>query len=282
MPFFLTQRETGFFDQKANTSTWRDELPPNRLVEDTGDPQADSVWIHVAQFLDGVRGGTGWVERASLVEVPDAALPRPALSLDTFVAECVSRSWTANLLKDMAPFYVDPDYLLALASIQSGFTNPAGVGPKKTRVGPFGISAEEWQAFMAAPFDGYQYKDYELQLPLFQVAGAAYQMHSDAKAISAEWQKKGVGTVEDPYLPRFGELLRCRLIGVGATVALQAKLKNQEGGQMLPDFLKEQGLADADVAALMTDRKRFMRTDGSDTGDPFSLQAFSDKCNEIL
>ncbi len=127
----------------------------------------------------------------------------------------------------------------------------------------------------------YQYKDYEIDLPLFQVACAAYQMHADAKALSAKWQEKGVGTTSDPYLPRFGELLRCRLVGVDLAFAMQVKLKDDLGSQMLPAFFEEEGLSTADMNALMKDRCKFMRAGESPTGDPVSLQVFDHKCSEV-
>ncbi|WP_420333490.1 cell wall hydrolase [Roseibium sp.] len=278
---FIVQSQCLMRADKDDPATANNLVSADTYVVDTENPGSDNFWTEVIFFPGDPGDQKGWVPTEKLIEAKGFP-PRLDLDVRTLVSECVSKAWTTNLYPETAPFFADPDYLIALASIQSNLKNPEGEGPGKQRNGTFGITAQEWAAFVAACPGGIEYFPRDIDSPISQVAGAAYQMHRDAKELSSKAQAEGIGDDENPYIPRFGELLRCRLIGVDATHQMQNKLKGGAGSQSLRDFLIGTGMSTQDADALMTDRKRFMRTDGTNEGVPYTLKQFHDKCSQVL
>ena len=251
------------------------------VFRDMEDETSDSIWIKVEKFGSGGWAQASWVNRAKL-ELLENYSPFSNFAEEDFVIECVARVWTFNAEPTNAPFFASADYLIALASIQSSLKADARRGPSNERMGVFGVTEQEWTEFRNTPAGGNYLPD-DIDNPYSQISYAIYRMQRDAKALADKWRlEKQIGTTEDPYIARFGELLRCQLMGVDAVFSMQVKLKDGVQGEKLNEFLTSVGLGSDEADALMTDRKRFMRHGSNNDGDPFALKVYHDKCVEVL
>lgn len=283
MALFRTRKEdfVKLYSVKGGgDSNFLEYLLPDIPVIEVGDPANDLNWVHIREFVNNVAGAEGWVHRTDVV-VASAQNQRTDIDLDAFVTAALNAELSFNSKAKITPFYVDADYLLALANIESGTKDLADQGPLANRFGPYCLDQADWDAFLASGFADPSYTKFSGMLPLAQVDCAAYQMYSLAKSISDLQAASGVGTVQDPYLPRYGELLRARIIGPELTVKMQQMLKSDQGTMLLPDFLKT-GISPGEADAMLKYRCAFMRTGGTESGDPLTLKGFNDKCAEIL
>jgi uncharacterized protein (TIGR02594 family) len=256
-------------------------LPPDFPVVEIDDPGNDLTWVHVRKFFNNVAGGEGWIARADLEVAKPPSLSQD-IDLDAFVTAAIDTELYFNVRDDIAPFYADADYLLALANIESGTKNLSGQGPLADRFGPFCLSQAEWAAFLASGFADASFTEFDSIWPSAQVDCAAYQMHDLAAALSSLQAQAGVGDAGNPYLPRHGELLRARMIGTQLSFKMQRMLKDDQGNMLISDFLSANGLSEQEIAALLKYRIGFMRNGGTEDGDPLTLKGFSDKCAEVL
>ncbi|MGT2445910.1 TIGR02594 family protein (plasmid) [Ensifer adhaerens] len=282
MASFQTKHPSPFYRVKGGAGSDIIEILARSfpLVE-VADTNSDLTWVKVAKFFNNIVGEQGWIERANL-NVVDAPQPLPDIDLEIFTEEVLSVEFVFNRKQGVAPFFADADYLLALANIETGIRNTTSLGPRSDRIGPFALSSDEWAEFLASEFTEEGFDPFDIASPLHQVNCAAFQMRSAAQQLSALQALEGVGSLENPYLPRFGELLRARMIGVDRTFEMQKRLKSGNGDQSLPEFLSATGMASDEVTALLNYRRLFMRSGGTMSGDALTLKGFHDKCAEVL
>ncbi|WP_305987260.1 TIGR02594 family protein [Roseibium sp. MMSF_3544] len=276
---------------KSTTSTFRflnkddaqpvEEFQPDLIFREIVESDSDQERTHVELYSLGSFVQPSWLKTDDL-ELLENYTPKFAFDLGEFVRSCVSEHWRFNNSDVADPFYTNMDFLIALAFIQSKLDPEAEEGQASERKGIFGLTEAEWEAFRATDF-GKDYQREDHKNPYAQIACAAYQMHAEAKALSKLWQEDAtVGTDDNPYVPRFGELLRCRLFGVDNTFAMQKELKAGNHGKPLDDFLAEQGMDSASIAALLDDRKEFMRTGQGAASPAESLHGFKNKVETKL
>jgi len=286
---FLAKDGCGFFSAKAGSAADRIEflsletpLVEVEHVDADSDWEANpQAWLFVAKFFDNVQGGQGWVRRDG-IDIDEGADFGEEIDEAIFVREAIGVEYVFNRKPEAGLFFADADFMIAWAFIESGLKNLQNQGPDSARQGPFGLSVDIWSQFLESGFASPGTTPLKILAPLYQIDCAAWLMHSYAKRLAALQAQAGNGNEENPYLPRFGELLRCHLIGVDRTFAMQAKLKDGDGSELLPGFLVGTGMSEADAETLMNDRRRFMRSGGNLNGDPLTLKGFHDKCAEVL
>ena len=282
MARFTTKFPTPLFSKKnGNNLDIIEFLPPSFSLIQVDDAASDLDWVFVAKFFNDIVGARGWVERKLVVSGPDVA-PSPDIDLETFTEEVISVEYVFNRQDKIAPFFIDADFILALANIETGIKNLVGLGLMGERIGPFALNETEWADFLASGFAPVGFDPLDIGSPLHQVDCAAYMMHLSAKTLSALQAAAGNGSADDPYLPRLGELLRCRFIGAQRTFDMQEKLKNGSGDEPLPDFFAAGGMDIAEIKATLDFRCKFMRMGGIQSGDPLTLKGFHDKCAATL
>ncbi|NNF78284.1 MAG: hypothetical protein HKN05_09675, partial [Rhizobiales bacterium] len=76
-------------------------------------PSPDETWVKVWYKTEGANIIEGWIERANLEE---AGTPeRDKIVLWAFLKSCVRAEFAVNQLKDTKPYFVNADFLIALA-----------------------------------------------------------------------------------------------------------------------------------------------------------------------
>lgn len=272
---------TPLFPQKGGNTPPLLVLAVGALLLDMEAPDSDEDWRNIVEFTDEIEGRKGWVRAG---DITLDALPSDNDPVDPaiFTQEAVATEFVFNRRQDVDPFYADAEFMLAWARIESGLQNLRGAGPDQDLDGPYALSQADWADYVSSPFVLPGVGPLQRFAPLHQIAGAAFLMHNYAKRLSAHFMAAVPSGQQFPYVPRFGELLRCRLVGVENTVVMQRKLKDGEGDQLLPKFFAEQGMPAEAVDKLLAWRRRFMRSGGTATGDPLTLKGFHDKCAEIL
>lgn len=278
--YFKTIKRTRRF-KNANDDNHVERYGPNLIFREIVDAEEHDSRVNVELFSGGTFVQPSWLAREDL-ELLENYSPQYAFSVGEFVRSCVSTHWQFNNDDSVAPFFANMDYLIALAIIQSDLKQNAVEGPNGARKGIFGIAQDEWNNFRKSDF-GKFYEADDLMNPYAQIDCAAYQMHSDAKALSNHWKNnQGVGSEDDPYIPRFGELLRCRLFGVENTFAMQKELKAGNHGTTLDSFLATQLMPSNEIKQLLDERSEFMRTGKASDAPAESLQGFRNKVETKL
>ncbi len=130
---YETEDDTPRFKQKGGIEPLPDLSFKTKVLviqnvdaDDTGSP---NDWWFAARIHSGNEHSPGgmltpafWVQKKHLVEVADATLPFEVLE-DRFVRWCVSSEIIINLSDQVRPFFVDADYLMAWAVIETGMKN---------------------------------------------------------------------------------------------------------------------------------------------------------------
>jgi hypothetical protein len=160
---------------------------------------APDDWVKVQLADTAVEG---WLKRSSGIEVPDPA--RPDLEVEGFVRSALLAESAFNKDPATAPNFVFADYVLALAFVESGMTNPGAVPPSDA-VGPLQITAAKWQDFKT---NGRPLSDIfdNRDRPSAQAYCASYRMHADGKAILAA-QPAGAAITKITLLDLFNAYL---------------------------------------------------------------------------
>ena len=282
-----TEKKLGYSTTTANDDNITTVLFTDHVVremEDTEAKNAPTGWKKIELLIGRSFKRPTWI-KTDKIDVMEKFSLVHEISEPDFVIECVAKTWRFNEIEGVAPHFADADYLLALASIQSSTENLEGAGPDSLRIGPFGITEEEWKSFLASEF-ALDYLPASINNPYSQINCAIFLMHNDTRELAKLWKtNEGIGANDDPYLPRFGELLRCRMIGISATFHMQKALKDGDPNQPIDKFLEGltgNTLDAAEIKALLTDRKKFMRSGGTNNGTPQSIQVFGNHCANIL
>ena len=232
----------------------------------------------------------GWIAFDRLE--PSDEPPRADISLWAFLKTCVTAEIWVNDRPETAPHFVLADYLIALASIESGTKNP---GPPKynpnAAVGPFQISKEAWQRFVDADplkiFDADDRDDY-----LDQCYGAAYLAFADTKAVSelinaAARDESGDAHEKDaaePYVPNLSDVFLAHIVGPEAAADMRiSACSGQEGIKVDTILLKHSvgpdRVIEKAVAALMRRRHDFLKV-GAD--EPQSIKGMFERIDKRL
>ena len=180
----------------------------------------------------------GWVRVKDnngnfVLETVDAA-PLNQFELSDFILSCVDAEIEFNKsVDDKTKFFVVADFLIAWADIESGIKNKAGddKDPTKDRLGPFQISAEDWQRFLESP-SGKDCGPADRLDGLKQPFGAAFLALEAMSAIST-----GVGLsdpVVGPYVPSYVDVLLAMMLGTKAAVEIR-KAKIADNGTATVD-----------------------------------------------
>jgi uncharacterized protein (TIGR02594 family) len=204
--------------------------------------------------------------------------PRNEINLWAFLKTCVTAEIWVNDRPETAPHFVLADYLIALASIESGTKNPAP--PKynpNAAVGPFQISERDWQRFIEADtskiFDADDRDDY-----LDQCYGAAYLAFADTKAVSelinaAALDGSNDDHVKDaaePYVPSLSDVFLAHIVGPDAAADMRIlAFSGQEMIKVETILLKHSvgpdRVIEKEVATLMRRRHDFLKVGANES-----------------
>lgn len=272
-----------YFKKKGFTTKWSktpsdapDQLnkhgrpSPAWVLEQIGESE-DKKWLNL-RYVEPVVSVqyTGWLKKTDLTEVP--APERPEIDLWTFLKTCVRAEHSVNGLpvkKGSDPFYINSDYLVALALYETKISNPikgkkdpatGEIDPETATVGPFQVTAERWQYLLdtvspkpAEENSDFLFTTFQRDNYTRQTFGVALLTWDDCRLVSEGVTKheKDKGTNPEPgktgnYIPTYADLFIASLAGPAAAVKLRTLEIDGKGDTViqtlvdaLPDDRKE-------------------------------------------
>jgi uncharacterized protein (TIGR02594 family) len=167
--------------------------------------------------------------------------PLAQFKLSDFLPACVdAENKFATSADNKTGFFVIADFLVAWADIQTGIRNLAD--PQTDGIGPFQISAEDWQRFLDSPL-GKGWGPADRLSGLQQPFGAAFLALDAMSAIST-----GVGG-SDGYVPSYVDVLLANLLGKDAAIAIR-KAKAANNGTSTVDAVLQPVFSADELAKL--------------------------------
>lgn len=254
----------------------------------TGQVQAGAVgaevdtfednWVQLLVLQDGINPIKGWARKKGddgkdrLKEVDSP--PRLDFSLWAFVKGCVDAEIivNANNGENDNTFFVTADYLLAWANIETNnnIGHRGDNSPPTDGVGPFQLSTQEWDAFLASSF-GENYNEDNRLVAMDQILGAAFTARQAMVDISAAVEAHNGDTDHahedgneqvEPYIPSYVDVLLAHFCGTQFAINCR-KLKFEGKAGTTVDKVLEELYSAADTQAYIDDRKKFLMDDGS-------------------
>lgn len=230
----------------------------------------DQAWLELVFRDDLLADRRGWTRltnagQTNLVEAdhPD----RRELNLWAFLKGCVDAEIWVNQQPGIAPFFLSADYLIALASIETGLKNLPNRRPDSDGVGPFQLSSQHWDTFVTEAGSQLGFDDDDRDDPLDQIFGAAYHVAQTIKAISngikesdLENNDKETSGISGPYVPSYVDVLIANITNPGTAIRMRIEKHAERGGQSVEAVLRTE-FSPEETTRIISYRSRLLWDD---------------------
>jgi len=229
-------------------------LPEGSLLK-KHDVSQDGLWLFVKPQPPFELIEKGWIEAASTTETNSDDISKQ-IEMAPFVRSCTFAARQLDL-DNTEPYYVDRDYLIALAIHETNISNIESSIAGSDATGPFQITSTQWQHFLDVGDPDGNFAPETRLAPSQQPAAQAFFVYEATKLVSeAVTGAFGDDNGGGPYIPNYIELFVIHAFGASAGLEMIRQEKSGNTNRSAHKIVLD--LAGDDQALILEKQKALL------------------------